>query len=318
VSVQVFQNQSKPVLDLLPSLRVTIGADTLADQIVGRHRTPLGHDIAGIAADIGAVTDRDPALADRLGQLVGVQLTPVELGQLLSGRFGTQSPSPFVPPVLRSETVTSIRPQASDAQAPYRETLAADIAAVESPAQAPARLIFSTELQARFETLRHRSARAGQNHQQGATIVSDAAGHLSLQNPGGSGATGASFTPELRLANPGQHSVRGVYFTQPFGKAEGSHTGIAPGGGSAAYLINSGQQLIVAQSGPKQFAYVRTGMTPDAVDPQNLVKSHAESLTRHIEAGFSPPKASRLAAGETAGRFALAYYEGSGGTLVRR
>lgn len=318
MSVQVFQSQSKPVLDLLSSVRVRIGADSLADQIVGRHRTPLGHDIAGIAADIGAVTERDPALADRLGRLVGIQLTPVERGQLLSGRFGAESPSPFVPPVLRPEAATSIRTATSDAYTPHRETLAADIAAVASPAQAPARLIFSTELQARFESLRHRSARGGSYRQQGGTIVSDVKGQLSLQNPGGSGATGASFAPELRLANPGQYSVRGAYFTQPFGRAEGSHTGIAPGGGSAAYLINSGQQLIVAQSGPKQFAYVRTGMTPDAVDSQLVVTSHIESLSRHIGLGYSPPKASRLAAGETAGRFALAYYEGSGGTLIRR
>jgi type VI secretion system secreted protein VgrG len=315
--VQVFQNQSKPALDRLLSLRVTIGADSLADQIVGRHRTPLGHDIAGISADIGAVNEHDADLGDRIGRLVGAQLTPVELGQLLSGRFAAEGQSPFVPPTLRSVPARPTRPQSGAADATNRLTTAADVATVPSPSQAPARLKFSTELQAHFESLRQRSARGGQNRPQGGTILSDTKGQLILQNSLSS-TNAASFTPTLTVSSPGQHAVRGAYFTLPFSRSEGSYTGISLGGGSAAYLINSGHALIVSQSGPKQFAYVRTGMTPDAVDPQLVVKSHAESLSRHIDSGYSPPKASRLAAGETAERFALAYYEGSGGTLARR
>jgi type VI secretion system secreted protein VgrG len=166
--------------------------------------------------------------------------------------------------------------------------------------------------------LRRRSCPGGVSREQGGTIVADSKGRLSLQNMGGDGSTSGSFTPKLTLNDPAKYNVRGVFHTHPYDKSEGSYTGVSLSGGDAAYLINSGQSIIVAQSGAKQFAYVRTAKTPSAVDAAVLDKAQNDRIATLVGQGYSFPQASRQAAVETAKNYGLAYYEGRGGTLVRK
>lgn len=314
MSVQVFQQPARPAPSLMAGLSVTIGAPSLADLIVDRHRTALGLNLAGVAADIGAVNQQNAGLGAEIGRLVDAQLTPVERGQLLSGRFHQDLPSPFVPPVLGAQPA----PQAHRESRAGPHICAADIFAIESPSEAPASLNLPVDLAARCEVLRQRSVPGGISRSQGGTIVTNPAGALMLINEGGLGATSASFTPDLKPDNPGRQQIRGTFLTLPFDGAEGAYTSMSIGGGGAAYLINSGQMMLLAQSGPRQFALVRTRMSPDSVNASQVLDAHEASLIRFAGAGHGLPKASRLAIAETARSLSLAYYEGSGGALTRR
>lgn len=301
-------------------MRVGIGTDGLAEQILSRNASRLGFDIAGLAADLGTVNLQNPDLGAQLGSLIQTQLTPVEMGQLLSGRYGAGSNSPLQSPTLYDQNSVSTvsKPAPAKAEAAPPTTKASDIATATSPNTAPARIKFAPEVQKVFETLRYRSFPGGKSKEQGGTIVADAKGKLSVQNLGGEGSTSGSFTPKLTLKDPSKFSVRGIFHTHPYDKSEGSYTGVSLSGGDAAYLINSGQNIIVAQSGPKQFAYVRTDKTPASVDAAKLNSDQNRRIAELIDKGYTFPQASRTAAAETAKAYGLAYYEGSGGSLVRK
>lgn len=318
MSVSPFQLLSK--LPIADGVRLGVGGagEGLARQLLDRNASPLGLDIAGLLADLGAVNRQDPALGSALGTALGTQLTPVEMGQLLSGRYGDASLSPLQPPSRDGVIDRAEKPNPADSATAPPLTRAAHLATVAAPADAPAKIQFAPEVQKSFETLRRRSFPGGVSREQGGTIVADSKGRLSLQNIGGDGSTSGSFTPKLTLKDPSRFSVRGVFHTHPYDKSEGSYTGVSLSGGDAAYLINSGQSIIVAQSGAKQFAYVRTAKTPSSVDAAALDKAQNERIATLVGQGYSFPQASRQAAAETAKTYDLAYYEGSGGTLVRK
>ena len=320
LSVQSFQSVFKsPIADAL-NVRVGFGADSLANQILGRNTSPLGFDIAGLAADLGNVNLQNPDLGAQLGSLIQTQLTPVEMGQLLSGRYGGGDKSPLQAPTLYdlNSVSTVSKPASAKADAAPPTTKASDIATATSPSNAPGKIQFSPEVQKVFETLRYRSFPGGKSKEQGGTIVADAKGNLSVQNLGGDGSTSGSFSPKLTLKDPSKFSVKGIFHTHPYDKSEGSYTGVSLSGGDAAYLINSGQNIIVAQSGEKQFAYVRTDKTPASVDAAKLNTDQNARIAELTGKGYTFPQASRTAAAETAKAYGLAYYEGIGGSLVRK
>jgi hypothetical protein len=320
LSVQSFQSLLRvPASDAL-NARVGFGANDLADQILGRNASRLGFDIAGLAADLGRVHAENPDLGAQLGSLIQTQLTPVEMGQLLSGRYGGVGQSPLQAPTLYDlgSVSTVSKPASAKADAAPPTTKASDIATATSPDSAPAKIQFAPEVQKVFETLRHRSFPGGKSKEQGGTIVADARGRLSIQNIGGEGSTSGSFSPKLTLKDPSKYSAVGVFHTHPYDKSEGSYTGVSLSGADAAYLINSGQNIIVAQSGAKQFAYVRTDKTPASVDATKLDTDQNARIAELINKGYTFPQASRRAAAETVKAYGLAYYEGSGGTLVRK
>lgn len=320
MSVQSYQSLLRAQINDAINVRVGIGTDGLADQILSRNASRLGFDIAGLAADLGTVNLQNPDLGAQLGSLIQTQLTPVEMGQLLSGRYGGGSNSPLQAPTLYDQNSVSTvsKPAPAKAEAAPPTTKASDIATATSPNTAPARIEFAPEVQKVFETLRYRSFPGGKSKEQGGTIVADAKGKLSVQNLGGEGSTSGSFAPKLTLKDPSKFSVRGIFHTHPYDKSEGSYTGVSLSGGDAAYLINSGQNIIVAQSGPKQFAYVRTDKTSASVDAAKLDTDQNARIAELIDKGYTFPQASRIAAAETAKAYGLAYYEGSGGSLVRK
>ncbi len=320
MSVQSYQSLLRAQISDAINVRVGFGADNLADQILSRNASRLGFDIAGLAADLGNVNLQNPDLGAQLGSLIQTQLTPVEMGQLLSGRYGGGDKSPLQAPTLYdlNSVSTVSKPASAKADAAPPTTKASDIATATSPSTAPARVEFAPEVQKLFETLRYRSFPSGKSKEQGGTIVADSKGKLSIQNIGGEGSTSGSFAPKLTLKDPSKFGVKGIFHTHPYDKSEGSYTGVSLSGGDAAYLINSGQNIIVAQSGPKQFAYVRTDKTPTSVDAVKLNADQNARIAELTDKGYTFPQASRTAAAETAKAYGLAYYEGSGGSLVRK
>jgi hypothetical protein len=320
LSVQSFQSVFRsPIADAL-NVRVGFGADSLASQILGRNASSLGFDIAGLAADLGRVNTENPDLGAQLGQLIQTQLTPVEMGQLLSGRYGGGDKSPLQAPTLYDQNSISTvsKPANAKADAAPPTTKASDIASATSPSNAPAKIQFAPEVQKVFETLRYRSFPGGKSKEQGGTIVADSKGKLSIQNIGGDGSTSGSFTPKLTLKDPSKYSAVGVFHTHPYDKSEGSYTGVSLSGGDAGTFINSGLKIDVVQSGAKQFAYMRTDKTPVSVDAVKLDNDQNARIAELVDKGYTFPQASRTAAAETAKAYGLAYYEGSGGTLVRK
>ena len=108
MSVPSIQSIQRPSgIDALRA-RVDFGADSLASQILNRNASSLGFDLAGLSSDLGAITRQNPELGGDVGALIQTQLTPVEIGQLLSGRFGGASQSPLQAPTLYDQTLASI------------------------------------------------------------------------------------------------------------------------------------------------------------------------------------------------------------------
>ncbi|GAB2191548.1 hypothetical protein MAH1_31560 [Sessilibacter sp. MAH1] len=74
---------------------------------------------------------------------------------------------------------------------------------------------------------------------------------------------------------------------------------------------------MIAQSGQEQFMYIRTQGTPNSVDAVKLNDQQNERMYELMDEGYSFKDASRIAAEETAKKYKLAYYEGSGGKFVK-
>jgi hypothetical protein len=158
----------------------------------------------------------------------------------------------------------------------------------------------------------------GTSKEQGATITFDKkTGKISTENVGGLGSTSGSFNPNLAVKDPKTTGVLGIFHTHPYDKSEGGFTGVSLSGGDAAYMINNKQNVIVAQSGTKQFMYLRTDKTPASVDFTKLNDSQNARIAALVTKGYTFDAASRVAASETATKYGLAYYEGSNGTLTR-
>ena len=95
--------------------------------------------------------------------------------------------------------------------------------------------------------------------------------------------------------------------------------GGAVSGGDAAGLIKSGANFAIAQAGKQQTMFVRTDKTPklDENARLDLKTQHDKNLQRYYDAGESWGDANLHAAKDTAARYKLGLYEGSGGVLKR-
>lgn len=82
-------------------------------------------------------------------------------------------------------------------------------------------------------------------------------------------------------------------------------------------MINSGDEIIFAQSGGGQFMYLRTQNTPAHVDSNELNESQNSRISELMKEGKRFNAASQTAARETAEELGLAYYEGSNCKLGR-
>lgn len=275
----------------------------IADSLTG-----FGLDFGKLAQGLAEAAKLNPAGADQAFAAVNARLSPVEQGQLLAAKDKAPAAA------AKAAPAAAATPAAAKAAA----SKGADFAVPKSPAAAPKTLRFSAANQKVFNNLWSQSFPAGKSKEQGGTLAFDKkTGTVSIQNLGGSGSTSGSFSPNNTLNDPKKDAVLGAFHTHPYDKTEGSYTGVSLSGGDAAYMINEKHNLIVAQSGTKQFMYLRTAKTPAHVDFNALNDAQNARIGVLTSKGMDFAVASRQAASETATKYHLAYYEGSNGTLTR-
>lgn len=280
---------------------------TLAANVIAQTATKFGPDMMGLRERISALSAQNPALAEAVRGIVTSSLSPLQAGELLSGRTYGVTPS-----TAGADAAIVAKP-ASNPASPSSE-----FAIPKTPAAAPKTINFSPDTQAVFNAQWKASFPGGTSKEQGATITFDKkAGTVSTENIGGTGSTSGSFSPDLNVKNPKTTGVLGIFHTHPYDKSEGGFTGVSLSGGDAGYMINGKQNIIVAQSGAKQFMYMRTAKTPASVDFTKLNDSQNARIAALVTKGYTFDAASRVAASETATKYGLAYYEGSNGTLTR-
>jgi hypothetical protein len=194
---------------------------------------------------------------------------------------------------------------------------AADFATPKTPSDAPKAIQFSPTLQNQFNVLWTQSFPGSGSLERGGTIMTDRRGNLSLQNIGGTASTWRDFHPDLVAKDPANYKPVGLFHTHPYAKSEGGYTGIAIDGADAGGLIDSPAKFCIAQSGEKQFMFVKTGATqPHVLQPQ-LKAEGQDDVNAEAAKGNNFADASTKAAVEIARKYGLAYYEGSHGHFTR-
>lgn len=273
-------------------------AQVAADRLLADAQTQLGPDLAALRHGLAGLAANHPGLAAEAREFVLAGLTPVQAGQLLAQQAAPATAAPAAP-------------------GPKPST-ATDLAVPKTPALAPTDVRFSAANQAVFDAQWAANFPGGKSKEKGATITFDRkTGAVGTANVGGLGSTAGTFSPDLTVKNPKATGVLGIFHTHPYDASEGGHTGVSLSGGDAAYLINSKQNLIVAQSGDKQFMYLKTGKTPASVDFAALNQAQNDRIGALMAKGADFDAASRQAASETATKYGLAYYEGSNGSFQR-
>ena len=155
----------------------------------------------------------------------------------------------------------------------------------------------------------------GSSLEQGGTIVSIGKQLALINKNGGGNSTSGTFDPDLNVRS--SMRILGVFHTHPYDASEGGYTGISLSGGDAAYMIRQGHNVIIAQSGKKQFMFMRTRSTKTKSDLSGLNNAQNNRMSTLMGQGKSFSQASREAAKETAYRYGLAYYEGTKGVFKR-
>jgi hypothetical protein len=198
-------------------------------------------------------------------------------------------------------------------------TNAYDLQGIKSPSDAPQQINLGSGLQGTFDILMEKSYPLGNSQEQGGTFVFDQSGAISLTNIGGRpGALNSSTFPVDLNVGSGQN-LFGFFHTHPYATPTDSQyvTGISLSGGDAAYTINNGLTIGIAQSGDEQFAFVRTSATPSSVNFNAVNNAQNARINTLVQQGNSFALASRIAAAETANKYGLAYYEGSKNVFTR-
>ena len=138
-------------------------------------------------------------------------------------------------------------------------------------------------------------------------------GGLTVTNTG-TGDSSGSYSPNLDVL--GDRDIVGVFHTHPYDETEGSYENASLSGADAAYMINNDQNIVIAQSGEGQYAFVRTKQTPAEVDYEALNAEHNKLVDDLLsKEGYTFDKATQAAAEATATKYGLAYYEGKNGIL---
>lgn len=280
---------------------------SLAAKIIVQATNQFGADITGVRKEIAALAAQNPQLADTVRNIVTSSLSPLQVGEMLSGRtYGVAQDSSGVGAAIAAKLIAR-------APSTYR-----DFAIPSSPAAAPKTITFSPAMQAAFDGLWQQSFPGGNSKEQGATIIFNRnTGEVGLANVGGLGSTSGSFSPDLDISYLSDFGLLGAFHTHPFSASEGGYTGVSFSGGDAAYMLSEKLNIFIAQSGNNQFMYVRTAKTPNNVDVHKLKAVHNARIAQLQGQGYSFERATRMAASETANKYGLAYYDGANGTLTR-
>lgn len=176
---------------------------------------------------------------------------------------------------------------------------------------------FPRDLGMMFQSQRRASFPGGHALERGGTIVADAEGKLGIQNVGGLGSEAGSFSPNLVVADPVKHTLVGVFHTHPYDAVDGWVNGVSFSGADLAYLIIERLTLMLAQSGPRLFAAVRTAQSPPSVDYDTLDNDQNTRIAALVAGGRTFQQASRIAAQQIASGLGLAYYQGREAVVTR-
>ena len=180
---------------------------------------------------------------------------------------------------------------------------------------APETIDFLPDLNKQFDERWDASLPGDTSEEQGGTLVRDQAGTLKMINTDPANRNSGSFPVDRNI--PDGYTMVGVFHTHPYSESEGGMTDVSLSGGDSAYMVNNGDQMIIAQSGTGQYAMLRTRETPDNIDFDALNDSQNARMSELQDGGMSFSDASQQAAKETAQTYGMAYYEGSNGHLRR-
>jgi len=169
-----------------------------------------------------------------------------------------------------------------------------------------------SHLNSDFNELWGKSFPNGKATEAGGTLIVGATGKVYIINKG-MGSSG-DFAPNLKMPSR-RFKLAGVFHTHPYDSGD---TGISLSGGDAAYLINSKQSLIIAQSGSEQFMLLRTKESPKSVNFSFLNDSQNKRVASLVAGGETFRQATQKSTYETAQKYNLAYYVGVKGVFTKK
>lgn len=183
----------------------------------------------------------------------------------------------------------------------------------QSLAGLPAVITIAPELCKQSKDLWSKSFPGGKSQEFCGTVTRDENGVVRLVNKK-SGESGLC-NPDRSV--PGGQKPIGIFHTHPYDASEGGCTDVSLSGADGGYMINNGDELILAQSGEGQYIFARTDKTPRSVDSDEMNKQHNARFAQLLAEGKTFSEASHIAAAETAKKYGLAYYEGKNCVLRR-
>lgn len=301
---------SRATLDrpTLPETNATPSA--VADRIVAAAQTPTGADLSRIHAGIREVAQSNPELATATHAEVAKLLDPVDAGRFLSGIFDKvgdffENIGKKVGEIIEKAQTTGTNGNPA--------TTGPGLATPATAADAPATINFPSTVQGQFDQQWSNSFPGGSALEQGGTLVFDRkTGQIEMVNVGGLASTPGSFTPDYSI--PADKQLVGVFHTHPY---DSGATGVSFSGADVAVMINEDHNIIMAQSGDRQFVMMRTGETPANVNYTQLNNDQNARIQELVDGGMDFDAASSQAASELATELNLAYYEGTNGNLTR-
>lgn len=276
----------------------------LADRLHSEALGARGLDVCRLGEGLARAAQTDPETALAAQKLLEPNMSPFDFGSLL------RAIKEAIGKILQDIKDKQVSDAKSEGAA-----FGSDLAVPKTPADAPKTIKFSGALQKGFDEQWNGSFPGGSAQEQGGTLVYDnKTGLISMINVGGLGSTSGSFTPDYTIADPKSTQLLGVFHTHPYDSGD---TGISFSGADAAVLINEKHNIIMAQSGDRQFLLMRTDKTPAHVDYTKLNNAQNARISQLVGQGQSFAGAASQAASELATRYHLAYYEGAHGTLTR-
>ena len=192
-----------------------------------------------------------------------------------------------------------------------RELEEADWDVSDMPAELPERFELGEQVAQQMDTLWQKSVQdigKGVVKEHAATLVEGQDGQLKLVNP--VEGTSNSVIPNLDIAE--DEEFVGTFHTHPH---EGGIT-TAFSDQDVASALESQEKVSLVRSGDDTYALVRTNLTPEEIDTDELREAFDQEMLRHTDdPNVSFSEAVYLANIEMCRRYGLAFYKGKGGSL---
>jgi len=175
----------------------------------------------------------------------------------------------------------------------------------------PKRIELGEQVAQQMDTLWQKSVRdidKGEVREHAATLVKGQNGELKLVNP--VEGTSNSVVPNLDIAE--DEEFVGTFHTHPH---EGGIT-TAFSDQDIASALESQEKVSLVRSGDDTYALVRTNLTPEEIDTDELREAFDQEMLRYTDdPNVSFSDAVHLTNIEMCRRYGLAFYKGQGGSL---